>query len=345
APQNPRKYKDKTKEQRLLDKLGSDAQAGTWLDDKFEIISCLGKGGMGLVYRVKSPEHEQELALKLAFPQMNESKEDEVTKRFEREILVTQSIKHENVARVFDSGILQCGLRYMAMEIVPGEDLKSQIVREGAIAPSDAILLCKEILLALQACHEKEIVHRDLKPENIRIYKDGDRTRIRLMDFGLSRLLNEAEIVKQEIYLTQQTTVSGSPAYMAPESITDPGDVDVRCDLYSVGVCLFEFVTGTLPFTGRSIHEFLDHHLYSAVPRLEDRCPDLRFPNSLESFIRKLMEKERDLRIQSCHDALEFLSRVQEELKNPSLSKGQEGTQSGVPKGVVKKITRFFGKK
>lgn len=341
----PKKYKVKTKEERLFEKLGHEVNPGTWLDDKFEVISCLGKGGMGLVYQVKSPKHDQELALKLAFPQMNESKEDEVSQRFEREILVTQSIEHENVARVFDSGVLNCGIRFMAMEIVPGEDLKSQIVREGAIPPRDAIRLCKEILLGLRACHDNEIVHRDLKPENIRVYKDNDRPRIRIMDFGLSRLLNEAEVVKQEIYLTQQTTVSGSPAYMAPESITAPGDVDVRCDLYSLGVCLFEFVTGTLPFTGRSVHEFLDHHLYSAVPRLEDRSPQLRVPDSLESFIRKLMEKERELRIQSCDEALDYLKTIQSEFKKPSSSKRRRGSQGLDRKDVVKKITRFFGKK
>lgn len=338
-----RRYKVKTKEERLYDKLGFEIQEGSRIDEKFEVVSLLGKGGMGLVYRVRSPEHDQELALKLAFPQMNESKEEEVSKRFEREILVTRSIQHRNVARVFDSGVLQCGLRYMAMEIVPGEDLKSQIVREGAVPPDQALKLCKEIVLALQACHSKDIVHRDLKPENIRVYQEGEETRIRVMDFGLSRLLNEAEVIKQEIYLTQQTTVSGSPAYMAPESITDPGDVDVRCDLYSVGVTLFELVTGSLPFSGRSIHEFLDHHLYSAVPRLEDRCPELSVPNSFESFIRKLMEKERDLRIQSCSEALTFIARIEEDMRSPAQSpkRGEDASQ----KGVVKKLTRFFGKK
>jgi hypothetical protein len=335
--------KIKTKEQRLEEKLGMTVTPGAWLDQRFEIIERLGKGGMGIVYKARDATNNQQCAIKLAYPQHD--KNDDGAKRFEREVLATKLVDHNNVVKVFDSGQLECGIQFMAMEIVPGEELKRKLVRQGALPLTYSLELTEGILLGLKACHDKEVVHRDLKPDNIRVFEHDDQVQIRIMDFGLSRLLNEQIQVNQEIFMTQHTTVSGSPAYMAPESITDAGNVDFRCDLYSVGVCLFEFVTGTLPFPGRTVLEFLDHHLYSSVPGLEQRLPEQRFPDSLEAFIRKLMEKERDLRFQSCAEALQLFEKVKDDCKGWDLrpKKSKKAKKSKVkPVSIIQKIVRFF---
>ena len=204
---------------------------------QLEILSLIGQGGMGAVYKARQPALDRFVALKILPPQAAPGVN--FAERFNREARALAKISHPNIVAVYDFG--QAGaLHYFIMEFVDGANLR-QLIRTGRLAPREALAVVPQICDALQFAHDEGVVHRDIKPENIRVDRRG---RVKITDFGLAKILGiEADASR----LTREGQVMGTPHYMAPEQVEHPQTVDHRADIYSLGVVFYEMLTGELP--------------------------------------------------------------------------------------------------
>src|ERR1700722_12736346 len=204
---------------------------------QLEILECLGRGGMGAVYKARQPRLDRLVALKILAPE--KQNDPQFAERFEREARVLAKLNHPNIVSVFEFGEVQ-GRFYLAMEFVDGLTLR-QGVQAGKNSPDQALELVPKICEALQYAHEQGIVHRDIKPENILLDKQG---RVKIADFGIAKITG---LESKDLGLTGAKDVMGTPHYMAPEQVEQPQTVDHRADIYSLGVVFYEMLTGELP--------------------------------------------------------------------------------------------------
>jgi serine/threonine-protein kinase len=301
---------------------------GTGLEERYTVLKKLGEGGMGAVYLAREEATKREVALKLV---LDQEKSKEAALRFKREILATSMCGHENVIEIYDAGETKDGSFFMAMEYVPGEELSEIIKREGGIRPLRCLDLFEQILEGIAAVHSADIVHRDLKPPNFRIWKDGTgRERVKIMDFGIARVRNADGQFGDAFYRTMGGKITGSPAYIAPESITEP-DVDGRADLYSLGIACFRMVTGKLPYSCKDPMEYLPKHLYEKPPVPSVFAPSKGIPKELDQMVLKLLEKRPEARYQTAAEVLEDLRRR----VRPSLSGASDLSGSTSETGLI----------
>lgn len=230
--------------------------------DRYRIEHVLGDGGMARVYRAKHIHLGQDIALKILYGDM--ASDRTLSERFRREAQSSARIKHPNVVQVMDFGVTEGGLSFMAMELLEGHTLADLIKSEKRLPPSRAADLTRQMALGLAAAHSHGFVHRDLKPKNVMLLDQPGGDLVKILDFGLVRPLEEADA-----RLTARGQVFGTPAYMAPEQITD-GEVDIRADLYALGAMLHEMLSGKPPFLGQ-MTEVFRKHLSMAPPALDDR--------------------------------------------------------------------------
>ena len=262
---------------------------------RFEIIEELGKGGMGRVYRVFDEKTDEEVALKLIKPEI--AAEKEVINRFRDELKISRKISHRNVSRMYDLGEDE-GTYYITMEYVPGEDLKSFIHRSRQLSVGTAISIAKQVCEGLEEAHRLGIIHRDLKPGNIMIDKEGNA---RIMDFGIARLLRGKGI-------TDAGVMIGTPQYMSPEQI-EGQDVDQRSDIYSLGIILYEMLTGQVPFEGDT--PFTIGMKHKSEPPKNPKEYNTQIPDDLSDLILKCLEKEKGKRYQGAADVLAELGKIE----------------------------------
>jgi serine/threonine protein kinase len=273
-------------------------EAGRILGERYRVVSLLGTGGMGQVFRVEDARSGQALALKVLRP-LDTDDTDRV-RRFQREIQILTRIRHPAVLHILDWGDSPAGL-YFVTELVDGEDLKAAIRRRGPWAPAEAAALGATLAEALGAAHAQGVVHRDVKPNNVMIARDGS---VRLLDFGLARGAGVDMAT-----LTRTGTILGTPGYMSPEQF-DAHGVDERSDLYSLGVVLFEVLTGRLPFTGQTpIAVALAHK--TETPPLP-RSLRLAIPAWLERVVLRCLEKDPARRFASASLLVAELRRPRE---------------------------------
>ena len=224
-------------------------QAGTRLGS-YEVITQIGAGGMGEVYRARDTKLSRDVALKVLPEQV--AKDPERLARFTREAQTLAALKHPNIAHIY--GLEESGdVRALIMELVEGEDLAQRMGREP-IAIAEGLLIARQIADALEAAHEHGIVHRDLKPANVMV---GPRGAVKLLDFGLARRMDTADnaTAQTQEAMTQPGVLLGTPAYMAPEVLVGR-PADARGDIWALGVIIYEMATGALPFTGPTPVEF-----------------------------------------------------------------------------------------
>ena len=235
-----------------------------------EILECLGRGGMGAVYKARQPKLNRLVALKLLAPEKDA--DPKFAERFLREAQTLARLSHPNIVTVHDFGEVG-GRCYLVMEFVDGLNLR-QLIGTRKLAPEQAITIVPKICEALQFAHEHGIVHRDIKPENILLDKDG---RVKIADFGIAKILGREG---ERANLTAEQQIIGTPHYMAPEQIEHPLHVDHRADIYSLGVVFYEMLTGELPlgkFAPPSQKVQVDVRLDEVVLHALEKEPERRY--------------------------------------------------------------------
>ena len=217
---------------------------GTKIADRYRIVSLLGRGGMGEVYRADDLRLDQPVALKFLPTEL--AKDQKRLDYFHNEVKLARQISHPNVCRVYDIGEVD-GQHFISMEYIDGEDLKTLLSRIGRLPNDKGVEIAQQLCAALSAAHSKGVLHRDLKPANIMIDGQG---KVRITDFGLATAVNEGENI---------VGMSGTPAYMAPEQLLR-GETSIQSDLYSLGLLLYELFTGKPTHTASSLAELRSLH-------------------------------------------------------------------------------------
>jgi tRNA A-37 threonylcarbamoyl transferase component Bud32 len=239
-----------------------------------EILECLGRGGMGVVYKARQPRLDRIVALKILAPEREG--DSHFAERFEREAKALARMSHSNIVAIYDFGE-SGGLFYLMMEFVDGLNLR-QLLRRGQVASGEALAIVPKICEALQYAHEQGIVHRDIKPENELLDKQG---RVKIADFGLAKIVGRESTDPR----TEEGLVVGTPRYMAPEQMERPETVDHRSDIYSLGVVFYELLTGELPlgrFALPSQKQKLDVRLDEVVLKALEKRPERRYQQANE---------------------------------------------------------------
>ncbi len=267
---------------------------------RYEILGELGKGGMGIVYRARDQHLDEVVALKVLRAEALAS-EPTLLARFKQELKLARRITHRNVLRTHDFGEAD-GVPFISMEYLEGVTLKELVRRRGALPLGVALSFGKQMCHGLDAAHAEGVVHRDIKPQNVLILPESGE--LKIMDFGISRT---TKVRPQDPSLTTAGTVMGTPHYMSPEQAQ--GKIaDFRADIYSLGIVLFECLTGKLPFQGETTTQIVIAHVQTAAPRLRSLKPDL--PQDLEDAVLRCMAKDPAQRWQKVCDLNEVLSAV-----------------------------------
>ena len=271
--------------------------AGDLVAGKYRVERVLGQGAMGIVVAARHEELGQKVAIKLLHP--NVSVSDDGRERFIREARAAAKLESDHVARVFDVGTFGEKNAYMVMEHLEGSDLEKYLDAHGPLAIDEAVDYVLEALEALAHAHAHGMVHRDIKPSNLFLVQRIDGTRrVKILDFGISKTESGLGVSSPgSSTLTSPHAVLGSPAYMAPEQIRSSKHVDQRADIWSVGVMLYELVTGKSPFLGQSIGDTLARVLVGQVEPLDIVRPDA--PKELAAILSRCLEIDEKKRYQT----------------------------------------------
>jgi serine/threonine protein kinase len=285
----------------------SDSYLDQEVAGQFRIVEKIGKGGMGAVYKAEQPDMNRYVAIKILHSRYL-SRSDLVS-RFRREARAMSQLSHPNTARVFLYGQLEDGACYFVMEHLVGQNL-AQIVRaEGAMKPKRAMRIMIQVCSALEEAHQAGIVHRDLKPENVFVTTQGGiRDFPKVLDFGLAKV-TERQMRPGSMVLTQQGMVFGTPEFMSPEQAHGK-TLDARSDIYSLGIILYELLTGKLPFDAKQPIEYIQLHVNATPIPLSERLPEANFPPGLEAVVMAALAKKPEDRYASAAEfavALESL--------------------------------------
>ncbi|MGA8866961.1 MAG: tetratricopeptide repeat protein [Candidatus Sulfotelmatobacter sp.] len=266
-------------------------QSGDVLGGRYEILQLLGEGGMGAVYKAMDRELDRPVALKLIRPEL--AANPAILARFKQELLLAHQVTHRNVIRIYDLGDAD-GVKFITMEFVDGEDLRGLIREKKKFSPEDAVEIIQQACLALEAAHSVGVIHRDLKPQNIMRDKTG---RVLVMDFGLARTLEGDG-------MTQTGALVGTMEYMSPEQALAK-DLDQRSDLFTLGLILYELLTGVTPYKAESaVASLIKRNSERAIP-VSDH--DGTIPRALSNIVSKCLERDPNLRYQTAAELLRDL--------------------------------------
>jgi eukaryotic-like serine/threonine-protein kinase len=264
------------------------------LDGRYRLEIRIGQGGMGIVYRAHHIYLKTVHAIKVILPELIHNDPTLVT-RFRQEAMAAAAIRHPNIVTVTDFGVVEGRLPFLVMEFVQGRSLEEVITADGAMTPTRALEFFVQIVAGVSAAHRHQIIHRDLKPLNIMIQDDRPANeRVKILDFGLAKI-KSSELLGSFIP-AKTIAMIGTPHYMAPEQWSDE-ESDERTDIYSLGVILFQMLTGHLPFEGTSVPSIMRKHLLNSPPTFSSF--GIHDSSRLEAVVRHALEKERERRPQT----------------------------------------------
>jgi eukaryotic-like serine/threonine-protein kinase len=282
-------------------------KSGDIMDGRYVLQDQIGEGGVGFIFRALQFKVQRPVAVKFLLREV--IGEHSLKPRFEREALALAALAHPNIVRLQDYGFMR-GNPFLVMEYVEGQTLRQVLTGAGGtfVVPR-ALALVRQMLYALAYAHERGLVHRDLKPANL-VVQDlpHQPEHLKVLDFGFVKLLPGSEL-DRGAQLTRAGHTFGSPPYMSPEHATG-SPVDGRSDLYSVGILLFEMLTGDRPFEGET-HELLRHHLTTTPPRLAARKPELAAHPELQALLDRALAKKREDRFANAGEFLQALDAIE----------------------------------
>jgi len=284
---------------------------GSTLANRFRLVEVIGEGGMGRVYRAEEVATNKPVAVKLLHPEF--AGVDQVVQRFEREAKVMTELAHPNIVDVIEFGEWN-GRMFLAMELLAGKSLAELLVGDadktgGRLTVKRTLAIIRPVFDALEYAHGLGVVHRDLKPENIMVNAGGllSRESVKLLDFGIAKLGDRPGKSAQK--LTQHGVVMGTPAYMAPEQASGQ-EADVRSDVYSCGVVLYQMLTGRPTFEGESAHDVIVMHLSAQPQGLREVATGAWIPDAVENVVLRALAKRPAERFQSVRELRQALEQA-----------------------------------
>ena len=290
---------------------------GQKINDRYEIIKTIGEGGMANVYLAKDTILDRDVAIKVLRGDL--ASDEKFVRRFQREALSASSLSHPNIVEIYDVGE-DDGNYYIVMEYVPGKNLKQVLKKRGNLTVSEVIDIMLQITSAMGLAHDSLIIHRDLKPQNILMMDDGG---VKITDFGIAMALNATQ-------LTQTNSAMGSVHYFPPEQASGKGST-LKSDVYSLGIMMYELLTGYLPFRGDNAVEIALKHLKEPIPSIRSEFPNI--PQSVENIIIKATAKNPKNRYNNANEMHEDLLTClnKERLEEPKIKlKYNEGISDDV---------------
>ena len=297
----------------------ADPYIGRDIAGQFKILEKIGSGGMGAVYKAEQPEMRRFVAVKILHPRYL-SRPDLVS-RFRREARAMSHLSHPNTARVFLYGQLDDGACYFVMEYLAGKNLAQTVRAEGPMDVSRAVNIMVQVCGALEEAHKQGIVHRDLKPENVFLTTQGGISDYpKVLDFGLAKV-TEREMRPGSLILTQEGMVFGTPEFMSPEQARGE-KLDGRSDIYSLGVIMYELLTGKLPFDANQPMEFIQKHIKEPPVPLSKRAPNRDWPQGLWEVLEKSLAKKVDQRFATANEFAAALKNVISPTSQPPAPSG-----------------------
>lgn len=289
----------------LLEVPDAPLLTGSCLESRYDIGGVVGTGGMGVVYRAHQRAMEREVAVKVLHPEYSHN--PRAVKRFFREAQAASRLVHPHVVSVYDFGRSSDGHLYMVMELLEGWTLGDLIHHRSPLSPGTAVVIATQICEALQAAHDHRIVHRDLKPDNVQLVAREGSVLAKVLDFGIARVMKDPEA---DLGLNLSTVdIAGTPAYMSPEQIMGK-DPDPRTDLYSLGVILYEMLTGKRPFSDDNSVTLCMKQLNDAPPDLEEHIGPGVIPADVKGIVESLLAKDAAQRPASAGEVARALLRT-----------------------------------
>jgi hypothetical protein len=282
----------------------SDPLIGRVLNGRFRIVEPLGSGGMGKVYKAVQSPLDRVVALKILNPNFPAEKDPAFKRRFFLEASLTSKLRHPNTVTVIDYGQTDDGIFFIAMEFLDGLTLAEVLATEKTLAWSRVLDIGQQICRSLREAHKLGVIHRDLKPANVMLLNEADQDMVKVLDFGLVKSFL-SDLAPGDPEVTQNGVFLGSPQYMAPEQARNVADP--RSDVYSLGILMYQMLTGRPPFLGKDYLEVIFMHMKEPPKRLRDARPGLDVPAEVEAVLLKCLEKDPLARYQSMEELLEAI--------------------------------------
>ncbi len=293
----------------------TDTLIGRVINDRFEIIDLIARGGMGRVYRAQQRPLGRQVALKILDPRYKGDEDPEFQTRFFLEASTAAKLSHPNTVTVFDYGKTTDEIYFIVMELVEGRTLSALLKELGPIEPERAINIAVQIARSVREAHGMGVIHRDLKPANVLLTRHGDEEDfVKVLDFGLVKDVEANE------ELTQAGLFMGSPKYMSPEQIQG-GDVDARTDIYALGVMLYLMLCGRVPFDRDNQVQILMAHMREAVPPMV-RDDGVAVPPALEAVVMNCLEKDANNRYSDMNELVAALKSASGQMGSPLNTSG-----------------------
>jgi serine/threonine protein kinase len=304
----PNEFRTCPKDQTEL-RTASELQPGMILRGKYEILGKLGAGGMAAVYRARHLAFGEVRAIKVVNNRLAD--DEDFLRRFRNEAVVARRLQHPNAVRVDDLDMTEDGRPFIVMEYVEGLNLREVVRHQGALSLRRSVRIARQVASALAAAHDLGIVHRDIKPDNILLAGEGPSETAKVLDFGIAKM-RESALGDSGAIATRTGMVVGTPQYISPEQAMGRrgSDLDGRADLYSLGVVLYEMVTGRLPFESDTAMGLILHHLQTPPPSPHEVRPDLGIPGPLSAVLLRALQKEPERRFASATEMATALDEI-----------------------------------